>query len=129
MQAKDDQRFNSKVLNRKAILGKAQLGKCTLGDSNDKHKKWDCPVLLAADINQCWELVELKKVCFDCLQKGHQHHQCTSASKCRVDFCEKGHHTLLHVTPIPPSSEQDSKGVCCALHNTQVNMTRSCRLP
>ena len=33
---------------------------------------------------------------------------------------------LLHVTPVPPKSEQDSKGVHCALHNTQVNMTRSC---
>ena len=99
MQAKDNQGFNSKVSNRKDLLAKAQLGKCTLCDSKDKHKEGDCLVLLAADINQRWELVKLKKVCFGC---------------------------LLHVTPIPPISEQDSKGVHCALHNTQVNMTRSC---
>ena len=128
MQAKDDQRFNAKVSNRKALLAKAQLGKCTLCESNDKHKEGDCPVLLAADINQRWGLVKLKKVCFGCLPKGHQRRQCTNASKCTVDSCEKGDHKLLHVTPIPSSSEQDSKGVHCALHNTQVNMTRSCRV-
>ena len=61
MQAKDDQRFNSKFSNRKALLAKAQLGICTLCDSDDKHKEGDCPVLLAANISQCWELVKLKR--------------------------------------------------------------------
>ena len=62
-----------------------------------------CPTLLAASVDQRWDLVKSKKVCFGCLSSGgHQRRQCTGSMKCGLDSCEKGHHYLLHSKPREP---------------------------
>jgi hypothetical protein len=87
---KEDPKFNPKFAHKSTYLAKAQAGKCSLCDGTEKHKEGDCPVFLAGDANQRWALVKYKKVCFGCLQLGHQRRQCTVSSKCGVNSCEKG---------------------------------------
>jgi hypothetical protein len=79
---KEDPKFNPKFSHKRTYLAKAQAGKCSLCDGTEKHKEGDCPVFLAGDANQRWALVKSKKVCFGCLQLGHQRRQCTVSSKC-----------------------------------------------
>ena len=69
---------------------KPQQRKCAI--CTKEHSEAKCPTLLAASVDQRWELVKSKKVCFGCLQGGHQQRQCIRSMKCGVDSCEKGHH-------------------------------------
>ena len=126
---KEDPKFNPKFAHKRTYLAKAQAGKCSLCDGTEKHKEGDCPVFLAGDANQRWALVKSKKVCFGCLQLGHQRRQCTVSSKCGVNSCEKGHHKLLHALPKSTTGDEatEPKGVHCG--KAQVSSSGSSRLP
>ena len=104
---KEYPKFNPKFAHKRAYLAKAQAWKCFYAMVlRSIYKEGDCPVFLAADGNQRWALVKSKKVCFGCLQRGHQRCQCTVSSKCGVNSCEKGHHKLLHALLKPPTGDE-----------------------
>ena len=80
---KEDPKYTPKFAHKRAYLAKAQAWKCFYAMVlRSIYKEGDCPVFLAADGNQRWALVKSKKVCFGCLQPGHQRRQCTVSSKC-----------------------------------------------
>ena len=88
---------------------KPQQRKCVI--CNKKHSEAKRPTLLAASIDQRWDLVKSKKFCFGCLRGSHQRRQCSRSMKCGVDSCEKGHHCLLHSKPreLPVTPPRESQ--------------------
>ena len=106
---------------------KPQQRKCAIHVCTKEHPEAKCSTLLAASIDQRWDLVKSKKVYFGCLRGGHQRLQCTRSMKCGVDSCEKDHHYLLlskpRELPVTPPREsqkpltvelsQESKGAHC----------------
>ncbi|XP_070067242.1 uncharacterized protein [Drosophila virilis] len=59
------------------------------------HCLSDCDDFRSMGMNQRWELVKEKRLCFCCFQR-HRAQQCKSKKKCHVDGCESTHHVLLH---------------------------------
>ncbi|CAG7729173.1 unnamed protein product [Allacma fusca] len=50
-------------------------------------------------INARWKLVTEHKLCFNCINKGHQIINCPKKTKCEVNGCQRRHHKLLHKEP------------------------------
>ena len=120
---------------------KPQQRKCAL--CSKEHPEVKCPTLLAASVEQRWDLVKAKKVCFGCLRGAHMRRQCTRFSKCGVDGCDKGHNYLLHCsTPSQPTTassggsrnqhseepSQGNKGLHCGKAQARVPSTNKVAL-
>ena len=58
------------------------------------HRIKECPKLKESNLTERRSLVRTKKLCFNCLAKGHLSTGCPSKSSCAV--CKKRHHILLH---------------------------------
>ena len=43
-----------------------------------------------------WEFVREKKLCFKCLNSGHQSVKCDKDETCPISECHSRHHPLLH---------------------------------
>lgn len=68
--------------------------KCYVCDAN--HKTFQCPILLAASVEDRLKTVVDKKLCFNCLFP-HRADECKSRYSCHK--CQKRHHSLLHTGP------------------------------
>eukprot|EP00794_Sanderia_malayensis_P020968 gene20968-23024_t len=61
---------------------------------DESHRIRECPKLKESNLTERRSLVRTKKLCFNCLGKGHLSTGCPSKYSCAV--CEKKHHILLH---------------------------------
>ena len=69
--------------------------KCSLCDRD--HSEVTCPTPLAANLEKRQDNVKTRKVCFGCLQRGHQRRQRLQSTRCGVKSGGKGHHYLLDI--------------------------------
>lgn len=58
------------------------------------HRIKECPRLKESNLSERRSILRARKLCFNCLGKGHLFSVCPSKSSCVV--CKKRHHILLH---------------------------------
>lgn len=62
--------------------------------AKDGHKIWSCPEFATIKPRKRQEVAKQKRLCFNCLQKGHGVSNCRSTYTCRT--CQGKHHSMLH---------------------------------
>lgn len=60
------------------------------------HKPDKCFFLKKKDVDDRWEAVKSKRLCFTCLGENHITKKCPSPKECGVEGCSYKHHPLLH---------------------------------
>ena len=60
------------------------------------HRLMNCYQFLKQSLEERKNFVQNKKLCKNCLSKGHQLDACVSKFTCQKDGCSQKHHTLLH---------------------------------
>ena len=60
------------------------------------HILRDCYSFLKLDCDKRWDAVSRLKLCFRCLDLGHQSMHCPSDKDCEEEGCGRHHHILLH---------------------------------
>lgn len=71
-----------------------------------KHKITICQDFIKLPLKDKNEFVKTNKLCWNCMAKGHNIKNCQSKHRCKVENCNKRHHTLLHnsnFVPTPPT--------------------------
>lgn len=79
--------------------------KCWLCSSDHRMNK--CEQFISKSLEEKQKVVELYKLCWNCLSKGHIIKNCNSEVRCRMRGCGKKHHTLIHQpdkSETPPSA-------------------------
>ena len=76
-------------------------------------------------VDERLRLVKINKLCFNCLSNSHMIHNCKSKVFCKVDYCKKRHHTLLHPVNEGNNSNSSSND---ATQNYQTNQHTTIRL-
>ena len=71
----------------------------------EKHPLHICPAWATLTIPQRINHITLKKLCFNCLAKGHTTSTCRSRNTCKI--CQQLHHTTIHITP---ASKPEAQG-------------------
>ncbi|CAH0727422.1 unnamed protein product, partial [Brenthis ino] len=74
------------------------------------HALPQCPKYKGLSLDERWELVKEKKLCFKCITKKHRRSNC-KAKLCGVNECRSPHHPTLHreeKTPKPLISETEA---------------------
>ena len=90
--------------NKRQFVG-VTANKCP--QCNDpNHKLFRCPQFTALSADQRHAQAMKFRVCFNCLQHGHQKPDCPSQSSCKT--CNQRHNTLLH-KPAPEPAGQEPK--------------------
>ena len=70
--------------------------KCLRCNSKEHDALSECPKFLSDDVENCWNFVAAKRLCFSCLQHGHQAGSCPTRKNCGINGCTMPHNTLLH---------------------------------
>ena len=73
----------------------------------ERHKTASCAEWRKATVQGRWSLAKEHRICYRCLQVGHQGKDCKTSKKCGIEACEKTHHRSLH--PVADTSESKSK--------------------
>ena len=68
--------------------------KCSIEGSN--HRVWNCDKFKNMKIDERYNVVKEKKLCFCFLADNHAAKECPRKRNCGVDGCEKTHNKLLH---------------------------------
>ncbi|KAK3749297.1 hypothetical protein QZH41_007559 [Actinostola sp. cb2023] len=71
--------------------------KCHVCEGN--HKVSECPTFIDSSVEERWQTAKASRMCFSCLNKGHQTKDCRSKKKCDKNGCLRFHHPILHVDP------------------------------
>ena len=56
------------------------------------------PNIAMLSVDKRDEAAKNAQLCFSCLNAGHISRKCPTPTKCRVDKCQKKHHTLIYGT-------------------------------
>ena len=76
------------------------------------HLIYKCGEFKEKSIPDRIEMVKNLKLCFNCLKRGHPVRECLSRNRCKVDSCNKHHHSLLHQerrpSERPPNQNEQS---------------------
>ena len=62
------------------------------------HDTLKCPELKRESVDERWQLVREKRLCFNCLKPANTFHYSSVCRqpKCSVEGCGRRHHTMLH---------------------------------
>ena len=63
---------------------------------SQQHGIWNCGVYPKMTVPSRWETAKQLKLCYRCLNPGHQGSLCRRSTVCAVNGCRENHHTLLH---------------------------------
>ena len=66
------------------------------------HKLAACKTFISLNLEENKTFFKEKQVCWNCLSEGHKIKDCASTTKCRIDSCNKKHHTLLYDPSFKP---------------------------
>ena len=64
----------------------------------------DCDVFKVKSLDERKEYAKTEKLCFNCFSKGHSLKDCNSKYRCRVNNCNKKHHSLTHGETVSSNS-------------------------
>lgn len=87
--------FNKKahVLHQNHSDGK-QNKTCVVCQAAPRHPLYKCDLFMKKTIDERREIVHKHKLCFCCMNAGHDKNKCTSKNRCKT--CNSMHHTVLH---------------------------------
>ena len=77
------------------------------GICNSFHETAECATLAHMEPDAKVEKLKEKKLCFHCLQSGHEARQC-DRKRPRCVVCHKAHHTVLHGRTYPSPAPRQS---------------------
>ena len=100
-------------------------GRC--GTCAGWHETEDCAVLAKMTPDDKVKRLTEKKLCFHCLQSGHDARNCTQKPRCKV--CHQRHHTILHGRSYPPPSNRQSLSASAPAFNPSSDSTPIPLLP
>ena len=60
------------------------------------HRLMDCNNFKGKTIDERKEYIKSERLCYNFFSKGHNAKDCKSKYRCRVDSCNKRHHSLIH---------------------------------
>lgn len=109
---------HNKTRHTSAVAVDQTFKRCFLCSGN--HSIVHCRVFLDMSVDKRIEVVQLHKLCFVCLNKGHWIRTCR-AKRCGVDNCKRNHHTLLH-RHLPTNSNSNVSDPV-----PQQNLSAACR--
>ncbi|XP_045539877.1 uncharacterized protein LOC106715742 [Papilio machaon] len=76
-----------------------------------QHSLTECPKYKELAVEQRWELVKEKKICFRCIRSKHRRIVCR-AKACGVNACRRPHHSSLHEEAKPdPEKKSEEEAV------------------
>ena len=75
--------------------------KCPRCKAVDHDTLAQCSKFLSDDIENRWNLVSAKRLCFSCLTHGHQTGKCPERKSCGINGCQMPHNSLLHRNEVP----------------------------
>ena len=55
------------------------------------------------------DTIKAARRCFNCLRTGHMVRDCKSQYACRIEGCQRRHHTILHFPTEPKHSDGGDK--------------------
>lgn len=87
------------------------------------HALPQCPTYKALTIDQRWELVKDKKICFKCIQGTHRRIRC-KAKPCGIDQCRRPHHSTLHQEKRTETEEQTQANTEAVLSVATTNASK-----
>ena len=96
------------VVAKERPLDVARSNTCYICDS-PSHHVGRCEVFLDKAVACRKELVAQKRLCYNCLGKGHGVKNCPSKARCRT--CSRRHHTLLHPSDPAETKKESSPSV------------------
>ena len=84
------------ILCRQPMLKKRVkiLGKCWL--RMKLHRLMGCDNFKGKTTDERKEYIKSERLCYNCFSKGHNLKDCKSKYHCRIDNCNKKHHSLIH---------------------------------
>ena len=94
------------------------LRKCPL--CSGSHHVAKCDSYLNKSIEDRYEIVKSKNLCFNCLYPGHRIGMCKSTVSCKVSGCKSRHHTSLHRSRPPISNQTNTAQVNNVVKSTKV---------
>ena len=97
---------------------------CSVCQQN--HYTFKCPTINGQTVNQRWETVKQKRLCYNCLSVEHAVGGCHSCKSCRE--CGRKHHTLLH-RPSTSTQVAPPAPVSAPAHVTITNDTHDLAAP
>ena len=97
---------------------------CSLCQQN--HYTFKCPTINRQTVNQRWETVKQKRLCYNCLSVEHAVRGCYSHKSCKE--CGRKHHTLLH-RPSTSTQVAPPDPVSAPAHATITNDTHDWAAP
>lgn len=62
-------------------------------------------------VDERWNVVTSKNICFSCLYSGHSIKTCKFKQSCDIDGCKRLHHKLLHPCNSSQQSTEDINSV------------------
>lgn len=74
---------------------------CGLCELKVQHEIIECDNFHALDIDQRWQCITRRQLCFCCLKHGHILPSCPDRKQCPKTDCSLWHHELLHTTKNP----------------------------
>ena len=75
------------------------------------HRIWKCDKFKKLTYEEKRKFVQRNLLCFKCLCAGHYARECPKIEfKCRIEGCNKEHHTLLHPTSMITTVNKQNKG-------------------
>lgn len=104
---------------------------CPLCKSND-HKLFECEKFKTMIVSKRRDIVKEEKRCFNCFNFNHSVYACKSRVRCR--FCQRKHHTLLHmeeeaITSPPSQGTTTDQNPTISSNSYQVMTTSQVVLP
>ena len=88
----------------------------------EEHRISNCTTLKAFPVEERYELIKQHRLCFNCLSNDHMIDKCQSKVTCKIDGCNKRHHTLLHRPKIPqPNKTPQIDGNKIKNQNSNIN--------
>lgn len=82
--------------------------RCFACNQNEIHHLSKCQKFFEMNVNERWDLIRSKKLCFSCLLPKHNIKTCKNIKKCGKDGCVKPHHNLLHTGSYENKLRNDS---------------------
>ena len=84
------------VLTTHVVTAKKSKRVCPGCDASDHDELSKCHKFLSDTVENRWDLVAAKRLCFTCFEKGHQTGKCPTRQTCGTTGCRMPHNPLLH---------------------------------
>ncbi|XP_055604882.1 uncharacterized protein LOC129753104 [Uranotaenia lowii] len=87
-----------------------QMAKQSCSCCKEDHSIYRCPKFQQMNLPDKKAVVSRASLCFNCLRALHQVSECPSEQGCKVEGCNRKHHSFLHPTNLTSSAKMEADG-------------------